>query len=145
MPLPGRRRTATALASPGRRRWAKPGAGGSRRGGGGALCGVGAGVRASGRRRAVSGRRGVRRSGQVAGEGAFAVGSCSWRRRRGVRTCVCAVRVCVGCVRGRGAARGTTVRGRPFISDGLVGQPSKILLFPTGGLGANGNSLISDG
>jgi hypothetical protein len=127
MPLPGRRRTAMALASPGRRRWAKPGAGGSRRGGGGALCGVGAGVRPSGRRRSVSAevgeaarwRRGGgalasgRRTGQVAGEGgrrSFAVGS--WRRRRGVvRTRVC-VRVCVGCVRGRGTARGTTVRGR---------------------------------
>jgi hypothetical protein len=132
MPLPGRRRTATALASPGRRRWAKPGAGGSRRGGGSALCGrrgrcagVGAAARcerASGRRRAV--RRGVRRSGQVAGEGAFAVGS--WRWRRGVRTCVrcvCALAVCAA-----GGPRGVTaVRGPPLISDGLVGQPLELV------------------
>jgi hypothetical protein len=55
------------------------------------------------------------------------------------------VRVCVGCVRGRGAARGTAVRGRPLISNGSVGQPSEIVFFPTGGWGAIGNSLISDG
>jgi hypothetical protein len=150
MPLPGRRRTATALASPGRRRWAKPGAGGSRRGGGGALYGrrgrcavVGAAARCervSGRRRAVSGRRGggalcVGASGgpgrwpaKVAGEGAFAVRS--WRQRRGVRTCVrcvCALAMCA-----TGGPRGVTaVRGPPLISDGLVGQPSEIALFPT--------------
>jgi hypothetical protein len=71
--------------------------------GGGALCvGASAADRAGGRRR-------------------------SWRRRRGVvRTRVC-VRVCVGCVRGRRAARGTTVRGRPLISDGPVGQPSELV------------------
>jgi hypothetical protein len=96
----------------------------------------GGGALASGRRRAgfgaaapcASGR--PRRTGQVAGEGP---GGGSWRRRRGVvRTRVC-VRVCVGCVRGRGAARETAVRGRPLISDGPVGQPSEIGLFPTGG------------
>jgi hypothetical protein len=110
--------------------------------GGGALC-----VGASG----GPGRWPVK----VAGEGAFAVG-----RRGGGALCVGAsggpgrwpakvpspsgpsgggagpgegvcVRVCVGCVRGRGAARGTAVRGRPLIFDGSVDQPSKIVLFPT--------------
>jgi hypothetical protein len=183
MPLPGRRRTTTALASPGLRRWAKPGAGGSRRGGGGALCGVGAGVRPSGRRRPV--RRGVRRSGQVAGEGGRrrwpakvpspsgvgAAALCERGRRGGGALCVAAsggpgrwpakvpspsgpggggagpgegvcVRVCVGCVRGRGAARGTAVRGRPLTSDGSVGQPSERVLFPTAGRGPSEIALL---
>jgi hypothetical protein len=74
---------------------------------------------------------------RAGGQRSFAVGSsvraARCERRRGVvRTRVC-VRVCVGCVRGRGAARGTAVRGRPLISDGPVGQPSEIGLFPTGG------------
>jgi hypothetical protein len=86
MPLPGRRRTAMALASPGRRRWAKPGAGGSRRGGGGALCGVGAGVRPSGRRRAVSAGVGAAALCERGSRGGGALASGRRRPvRRGVR------------------------------------------------------------
>jgi hypothetical protein len=144
MPLPGRRR-----------RRAKPGAGGSRVGGGGALCGrrgrcagvgaaalvcgrrgggaltagVGAaalvcgrrgggaltaGVGAAALRAAIgaSGHSGVRRMwpAKMAGEGPAQVageGGVGRVRRRWLAAAAWSVeRVCVGCVRGQGAARG---------------------------------------
>jgi hypothetical protein len=106
MPLPGRRR-----------RRAKPGAGGSRVGGGGALCGRRgrcAGVGAAALRAAIgaSGHSGVRRRwpAKMAGEGPAQVageGGVGRVRRRWLAAAAWSVeRVCVGCVRGQGAARG---------------------------------------